>query len=70
MLFLPAALISGKPVLPADIYLTALGVILTVVHMGGLVFRPRHQYARMGVDSVTVVVVHLVGVAGLATIAL
>lgn len=74
VLFLPAALISGKPVLPAahdtDIYLTALGVILTVVHMAGLVFRPRHQYARMGVDSVTVVVVHLVGVAGLATIAL
>jgi len=74
VLFLLATVISGKPVLPAahdtDIYLTALGVILTVVYMAGLVFRPRHQYARMGVDSVTVVVVYLVGVAGLATIAL
>ncbi|WP_208776927.1 hypothetical protein [Streptomyces griseorubiginosus] len=45
-------------------------MMLTVVYMAGLVFRPRHQYARLGVDSVTVVVVHLVGVAGLATIVL
>ncbi|MFJ7150132.1 sodium:calcium antiporter [Streptomyces sp. NPDC100445] len=73
VLFLVATLISGKPVLPAahdtDIYLTALGIILTVVYMAGLVFRPRRQYARMGIDSVTVIVVYLVGIAGLATIA-
>lgn len=73
MLFLVAALISGKPVLPAahdtDIYLTALGIILTVVYMTGLVFRPQRQYARMGVDSIAAVVIYLVGIAGLATIA-
>lgn len=73
VLFLLATVISGKPVLPAahdtDIYLTALGIILTVIYMTGLVFRPRRQYARMGIDSITAVVVYLVGIAGLATIA-
>ncbi|MGW3097546.1 sodium:calcium antiporter [Streptomyces sp. NPDC001102] len=73
VLFLPAAIISGKPVLPAahdtDVYLTALGIILTVTYMAGLVFRPRRQYARMGIDSVTAVVIYVVGIAGLATIA-
>ncbi|MER6218813.1 hypothetical protein ABT213_32885 [Streptomyces sp. NPDC001674] len=73
VLFLLATVISGKPVLPAahdtDIYLTALGIILTVVYMTGLVFRPRRQYARMGVDSIAAVLIYLVGIAGLATIA-
>ncbi|MEV6737215.1 hypothetical protein AB0N14_09895 [Streptomyces sp. NPDC051104] len=44
VLFLLASLISGKPALPAahhaDVHLTALGIILTVVYMAGLVFRP------------------------------
>ncbi|MGW3359326.1 sodium:calcium antiporter [Streptomyces bungoensis] len=73
VLFFVATLISGKPALPAahgtDIYLTALGIILTVVYMAGLVFRPRRQHARMGPDSITVVVIYLVGIAGLATMA-
>ncbi|WNM31624.1 hypothetical protein RKE30_14995 [Streptomyces sp. Li-HN-5-11] len=73
VLFLLATVISGKPVLPAahdtDIRLTALGVILTVVHMAGRIFRPRRQYARMGIDSVATVVIHLLGIAGRATIA-
>ncbi|WP_374707209.1 hypothetical protein [Streptomyces sp. Y2F8-2] len=72
VLFLLAGLISGKPALPAahhtDVYLTALGIILTVVCMAGLVFRPRRRYARMGVDSVTAVIVYAAGIAGLATI--
>jgi cation:H+ antiporter len=73
VLFLLAALLSGEPVLPAahdtDIYLTALGIILTVVYMAGLIFRPRRQYGRMGVDSVAVLVIYLIGIGGLTTIA-
>ncbi|MET7683399.1 hypothetical protein [Streptomyces sp. NPDC005423] len=72
VLFLLASLISGKPVLPAahdtDIYLTALGIILTSVYMAGLIFRPRRQYARMGIDSIATLVIYLVGIVGLATI--
>jgi cation:H+ antiporter len=73
VLFLLATVISGKPVLPAahdtDLYLTALGIILTVFYVAGLVFCPRRQYARMGVDSIAAIVIHLIGIAGLATIA-
>ncbi|MEU9097978.1 hypothetical protein [Streptomyces sp. NPDC048361] len=72
VLFLLATLISGKPVLPAahhtDIYLTALGVVLTGVYVAGLVFRPKRQYLRMGVDSLAVLVMYAAGIAGLATI--
>ncbi len=73
VLFLLATALSGEPVLPAahhtDIYLTALGIVLTAVYVAGLVFRPRRQYLRMGVDSITVLAVYLIGIAGLATIA-
>jgi cation:H+ antiporter len=44
VLFLPATVIAGGAVLPAagrsDIYLTALGPILTIIYMAGLVCRP------------------------------
>jgi cation:H+ antiporter len=72
VLFLLATLLSGKPVLPTahntDIYLTALGVVLTIVYMVGLIFRPRRQYLRMGMDSIAVLIIYLVGIVGLATI--
>lgn len=69
VLFLLVTLISGKAVLPhaqaSDIYLTALGGVLTLVYLAGLVFRPRRQYLRMGIDSVAVLVLYAVGVVGL-----
>jgi cation:H+ antiporter len=72
VLFLPATLISGSAVLPAagrsDIYLTALGAVLTIVYMSGLIFRPKREVARMGPDSITVFVLYLLGVAGLVAL--
>jgi cation:H+ antiporter len=72
VLFLMATAISGKPVLPTahhtDIYLTALGMILTLVYMAGLIFRPQRQRLRMGIDSTTVLALYLIGIAGLVTI--
>lgn len=69
-LFLPATVISGAAVLPrahrTDIYLTALAGLLTVVYMVGLIFRPQRQWLRMGADSVTVLVLYVLGIAGLA----
>jgi cation:H+ antiporter len=69
VLFLPATLIAGQAVLPAasrsDIYLTALGAVLTVVYMAGLLFRPKREAARMGADSIVVLATYLLGVAGL-----
>ncbi|GAA3452442.1 sodium:calcium antiporter [Dactylosporangium matsuzakiense] len=72
VLFLLATILSGQAVLPlahrTDIYLTALGALLTVVYMIGLVFRPQRQYARMGADSITVLVLYVLGITGLAFI--
>jgi cation:H+ antiporter len=73
VLFLLATLLSGKSVLPqahdTDIYLTAIGMLLTVVYVTGLLFRPDRRIARMGVDSLVVLVLYAAGVAGLFAIA-
>jgi len=73
VLFLLASLLSGKAVLPqaqsTDIYLTSLGIVLTVVYMTGLIFRPSRRIARMGADSLVVLVLYLIGIAGLIAIA-
>lgn len=72
VLFLVATVVSGQAVLPhahrSDIYLTALGGLLTVVYMTGLVFRPRRQWLRMGADSLVVVALYVLGIAGLAVV--
>jgi cation:H+ antiporter len=73
VLFFVATLISGKAVIPqahdTDIYLTALAVVLTLVYLLGILFRPRRRIARMGVDSIVVLVLYALGVAGLFAIA-
>jgi len=73
VLFLVATLISGRPALPqaqsTDIYLTGLGILLTVVYIFGLLFRPRRAIARMGPDSLAVLMLYALGVAGLVAIA-
>jgi cation:H+ antiporter len=72
VLFLVATVLSGQAVLPrahsTDIYLTALGALLTVVYIFGLVFRPQRQWLRMGADSIVVLVLYVIGIAGLAVI--
>jgi cation:H+ antiporter len=69
VLFLLASLLSGSAVLPqaqkTDIYLTALGALLTAVYIYGLIFRPRRQILRMGLDSFAVVAIYLIGILGL-----
>lgn len=69
VLFLVAALISGQALLPqaknTDIYLSALGILMTIVYMYGLIFRPRKQVLEMGIDSLIVLIVYAIGIAGL-----
>ncbi len=73
VLFFMATLLSGEAVLPqaqrTDIYLTALGMLLTCVYLCGLIVRPRRQIARMGIDSLAALAIYAVGIAGLFTIA-
>jgi cation:H+ antiporter len=72
VLFLPATLLSGQSVLPqaknTDIYLASLGALLTAVYIYGLIFRPKRQFLNLGIDSLVVLVMYIVGVIGLFTI--
>jgi cation:H+ antiporter len=69
VLFLVATLLSGQPVLPSahasDIYLAGLGILLTCIYLGGLIFRYRRQVVRLGYDSLAVLAVYVLGVLGL-----
>ena len=73
VLFLLANLLSGQAVLPeaknTDIYLAGLGILLTVIYIYGLIFRPRRQILHMGIDSFLVIIVYAVGIVGLFAIA-
>jgi cation:H+ antiporter len=72
VLFLPATIISGSAVLPqahdTDVYLTALGILLTVVYLWGLLFRPQRQWGRLGPDSIAVVALYALGIVGLIVV--
>ena len=72
-LFLLATLLSSKAVLPhahkTDIYLAGLGMMLTAVYIIGLIFRPKKQIAGMGIDSLAVLIIYVVGIVGLFTVA-
>lgn len=72
VLFLLATVISGSAVLPranaADIYLTAIAALLTLVYVVGLIFRPQRRILGMGVDSFIVLALYAVGIGGLFAI--
>jgi cation:H+ antiporter len=72
VLFIVATTLSGKSVLPqahkTDIYLTGLAVLLTIIYIFGLIFRPRKQLLWMGIDSFMVLIVYLIGLLGLFAI--
>ena len=72
VLFLPATILSGQSILPqaqkTDIYLASLGALLTSVYIYGLIFRPKRQFFFIGIDSLIVLVVYIIGIVGLFTI--
>src|SRR5205807_8723802 len=72
VLFVLATFLSGESVLPnaqnTDIYLAGLGALLTAVYIYGLIFRPTFQFLRMGIDSIVVLLLYIVGIVGLFTI--
>jgi len=72
VLFLMASLIGGDAILPnlkpSDIYLTVLGIILTGIYMIGMVIHSKKQILRMGIDSLAVLIVYLIGLIGLVAL--
>jgi cation:H+ antiporter len=73
VLFLVAGLLSGEAVLPqahdTDIYLAALGALLTIVYMYGLIFRPARRIVGIGIDSLVVLILYVLGIGGLIAVA-
>ena len=43
-------------------------MLLTAIYIVGLLFRPKRQIARMGVDSLAVTIVYAIGIVGLFAI--
>jgi cation:H+ antiporter len=73
VLFFVATVLSGEAVLPlvqgTDIYLSGVGILLTAVYVWGLIFRPRRRFLHMGIDSLAVLILYLLGLAGLVSVA-
>lgn len=69
VLFLLANLLAGRSILTdahhADIYLTALSVILCLVFLSGMILKPQRRFCRLGPDSWCMLVIYALGMAGL-----
>ncbi|HVZ25780.1 MAG TPA: hypothetical protein VG842_06995, partial [Sediminibacterium sp.] len=69
VLCLVASMISNSPVLPmlkpTDMYLTGIGILLTGVYMTGMLLPGKKQIARMGMDSLIVLIIYIVSIGGL-----
>ncbi len=68
-LFLMAALISGDSILPhlqfSDIYLTYVGIGLTLIYIAGMKWHSKRQYFNLGIDSIVVLVLYILSIVGL-----
>jgi len=66
-LFLLADLLALSPVLsqtqPSDIYLGAVGALLTAVVAAAIIVRPQRRYFRLGLDSILLVALYALAIA-------
>lgn len=66
-LFLLADLLAGTPVIVAahhsDVWLGALGLLLTGIAAAAIVSRPRRTFLWLGIDSVSMLVIYAAGIA-------
>jgi cation:H+ antiporter len=71
-LFLVADLVAGKPVLPyagdLNAWLAGLGIVLTTIYAFGVIVRREGCTLRLGLDSIIVIAVFALGIAGLVAV--
>ena len=71
-LFLVADLVAGKAALAAagaqNSWLAGLGILVTMVYATSVIVRPEKNHWRVGIDSIIVLVLLVVGMIGLARI--
>ena len=69
VLFLLGTLLSGRALLPdakgPDLYLAALGALLTAVYCVGIILRSKRQLFGAGIDSLLVLALYVAGITGL-----
>ena len=69
VLFLLGTLLSGQALLPdaqgPDLYLTALGALLTAVYVVGVILRSKKMLLGAGIDSLLVLAIYVLGIGGL-----
>jgi cation:H+ antiporter len=71
-LFLVADLVAGTPVLPSsgdlNAWLAGLGIVLTTVYCGGVIVRRESCVLRLGLDSMIVIAIFVLGIVGLVAV--
>lgn len=64
-LFVICDIISGNAVLrnatTTDVWFAALGILLTTIYIISLIVRPKKVYFRLGIDSIFVVLLYIIG---------
>lgn len=72
VLFVLLSLLLGKPALPnaqpSDLYLAALGIVLSAIYAAGSLFRSARKPFGIGVDSLAVLLVYLLAIVGLVVV--
>lgn len=70
--FLFADIVTGVPVLSyahkTDIVLIVLGILMMSVYAMSFIFRPQKRYFRLGVDSIFVIILYILGIAAIANL--
>ncbi len=73
VLFLLGTLLTNKALLPdaqgPDLYLTALGALLTAVYCIGIILRSNKLLLGAGLDSIIVLAIYIIGIGGLFFVA-
>lgn len=71
-LFLPVAIYTGHSVISLakrkDLYLTALGLLLTILYTTGLTIKSKRTFLTVGFDTIAVLFFYGVGIVGLVMI--
>ncbi len=72
VLLLLVGVLSGRAVIPqakpSDIYLAALGILLTTIYLAGLIFHSERRVWRVGIDSAAVLIAFVLGIIGLIVV--
>lgn len=69
VLLLLGSIISGASAMNSigsiNLYFTCLAILLTGIYMIGMIIKSKHQFLRLGYDSIAILLLYIIGVLGL-----